>query len=111
MSDPDRYDVIIIGGFGHVGLPLGIVLADVGLKVGLYDIDETRRAAIEAGRMPFIEHDAEPVLKRVLGRSLHIVNSLSKVNRAEIVLITVGTPVDEYQIGRASCRERVYVLV
>jgi len=96
MSGHSVYDVIIIGGFGHVGLPLGIVLADVGLKVGLYDIDTSRRAAIEAGRMPFIEHDAEPVLKRVFGRSLHIVNSLSEVNRAEIVLITVGTPVDEY---------------
>lgn len=90
------YDVLIIGGFGHVGLPLGIVLADIGLRVGLYDIDASRRAVIESGLMPFIEHDAEPLLKRVLGKSLSIAESLSEVERADLVLITVGTPVDEY---------------
>ena len=96
MSDERRYNVIIIGGFGHVGLPLGIVLADVGLKVGLYDIDASRRATIESGRMPFIEHDAEPLLKRVLGKTLFISESLGDVGQAAVVLITIGTPVDEY---------------
>jgi len=96
MKDERLYDVIIIGGFGHVGLPLGIVLADVGLKVGLYDIDTSRGAVIEAGRMPFIEHDSEPILRRVLGKTLSIVTSLSEVKNADVVLITIGTPVDEY---------------
>lgn len=96
MSGAGRHDVIIIGGFGHVGLPLGIVLADVGLKVGLYDIDATRRAAIESGRMPFIERDAEPLLQRVLGKTLFIAESLSDVEQSEVLMITIGTPVDEY---------------
>ena len=96
MSGERRYDVIIIGGFGHVGLPLGIVLADLGLQVGLHDIDTGKRTIIEAGRMPFMEHDAEPVLRRVLGKTLSIVESLSDVQRSEIVMITIGTPVDEY---------------
>jgi UDP-N-acetyl-D-mannosaminuronic acid dehydrogenase len=96
MSGENGYDVNIIGGFGHVGLPLGIVLADVGLKVGLYDIDTNRRAIIRAGRMPFIEHDAEPLLNRVLGKTLFISESLSDVGQAAVVMITIGTPVDEY---------------
>lgn len=96
MSGERRYDVIIIGGFGHVGFPLGLVLADVGFEVGLYDIDTSRRGVIEAGSMPFIEHDAESILSRVLGRTLHITEDLSDIARAEMVLITVGTPVDEY---------------
>lgn len=96
MGGTYRHDVIIIGGFGHVGLPLGIVLADVGLNVGLCDIDTGRRATIEAGRMPFIEHDAEPLLQRVLGKTLSFAENLSDVQQSEIVMVTIGTPVDEY---------------
>src|SRR5688500_7242155 len=89
-------DVVIIGGFGHVGLPLGIALADAGANVGLYDVDDERRAAILSSRMPFIEHDAEPILRRVLNRTLHVVDDLSALARASVALITIGTPVDEY---------------
>ena len=34
------YDVCVVGGLGHVGLPLGISLADAGKQVVLYDINE-----------------------------------------------------------------------
>lgn len=96
MRADKRYDIIIIGGFGHIGLPLGIVLADVGLEVALYDIDQSKGAVIEAGRMPFIEHGAEPILRRVIGKTLHIAGSLSAITHTSLVLITIGTPVDEY---------------
>ena len=33
-----KYDIVIIGGLGHVGLPLGIVFANYGYKVCLNDI-------------------------------------------------------------------------
>ena len=35
-----KYDVCIFGGLGHVGLPLGIILANTGFKVLLYDKNE-----------------------------------------------------------------------
>jgi len=94
--DDLRYDVIIVGGFGHVGLPLGITLADGGFQVALYDIDQRKRPIIEAGHMPFLEHDAEPILKRVIGKTLHVVTNVSEVAQADVLLITVGTPIDEY---------------
>lgn len=96
MSTNNKYDVMIIGGLGHVGLPLGIVLADAGLQVALYDIDKSKRATIEAGEMPFIEHDAEPILKSVIGKTLHIANELGVMAHADVVVVTIGTPVDEY---------------
>jgi UDP-N-acetyl-D-mannosaminuronic acid dehydrogenase len=91
-----RLDVAVIGGFGHVGLPLGLMLADSGLRVGLYDIDQSKRTVIESGAMPFLEHDSEPVLKRVIGTTLHIVDSLEAAARAETVVVTIGTPIDEH---------------
>jgi UDP-N-acetyl-D-mannosaminuronic acid dehydrogenase len=93
---PSKLDVVIVGGFGHVGLPLGIVLADSGLQVALYDTDRSKRASIESGKMPFIEEGAEPLLQRVINKTLHISENIADVARARIVIVTVGTPIDEY---------------
>lgn len=90
------YDVIIIGGYGHIGLPMGIVLADTGLQVGLYDIDKSKEAMISAGQMPFLEYDAEPILQRTIGNTLHLVEDISEVANAKTIVITIGTPLDEY---------------
>lgn len=90
------YDVIIIGGYGHIGLPMGIVLADTGLQVGLYDIDKSKEPLISAGKMPFLEYDSEPILQRVIGKTLHLVGELSEVANAKTLVITIGTPLDEY---------------
>lgn len=35
-----KIPVAIFGGCGHIGLPLGILLADIGYQVSLFDINE-----------------------------------------------------------------------
>jgi UDP-N-acetyl-D-mannosaminuronic acid dehydrogenase len=90
------HDVVIVGGCGHVGLPLGIVLARSGASVALVDVDEDRKQAVRAGRMPFIEYGAEPLLQEVLGSTLEVVDDLDVVTGADYVVVTIGTPVDEY---------------
>lgn len=95
-SEPDRYDIVIIGGLGHVGLPLGLMWADAGLTVGAYDLDRAKAASVAEGRMPFLEYGAEPILERVRGRTFFLPADLSCVSRAKAVVITIGTPVDEY---------------
>ena len=92
-----KYDVVIIGGFGHVGLPMGIVLADAGLKVGLYDINADFRASIESGQMPFTEYGAEELLQRNIGETLFVVDDITECKQADYVIVTIGTPVDEYR--------------
>lgn len=91
-----QYDVAIIGGLGHVGLPLGIVFADQGLQVVLIDVDEQKHATLKTGKMPFAEHGAEPILQQVLDRTLHLDTRLEAVARSELVIVTIGTPIDEY---------------
>lgn len=92
-----QYDVLIIGGAGHIGLPLGLLLADKGVNVGLLDTDEERCAQIAAGKMPFLEFGADPVLERVVGKTLHISKGLQDIAASETVIITIGTPLDEYR--------------
>ena len=57
------HDVVIVGGLGHVGLPLGLALAEKGLKVCLNDKDSKNAELVKNGVMPFIEYGAEPILK------------------------------------------------
>jgi hypothetical protein len=57
-----RFDVCVVEGCGHVGLPLALTFAHRGLKVGVYDIDDRAVNLVRAGRMPFLERGAEPIL-------------------------------------------------
>lgn len=89
-------DVAIVGGCGHVGLPFGLVLANVGLKVALIDSDEERASTVRAGRMPFLEHGADDLLASTLGRTLSVVDGLDAAVDARWIVITIGTPVDDH---------------
>lgn len=89
-------DVVIIGGAGHVGLPLGLAFAEKGKKVLLYDINERVIEQVRRGEMPFIEYDAEPILKKVIGKTLTLSSDMRDVAKAKYVIVAIGTPVDEY---------------
>jgi len=92
-----EFDAAIVGGLGHVGLPLGIVFADKGLKVCLCDIDSKKAEIVKKGQMPFIEYGAEPILKKVLDSgNLSISLDNDCISKAKYVVIAIGTPVDEY---------------
>ena len=62
-------DAVVIGGCGHVGLPLAIALADRGASVLVYDVSETAVGLVNDGVLPFDEPEAGDKLKaaRLLG--------------------------------------------
>jgi UDP-N-acetyl-D-mannosaminuronic acid dehydrogenase len=97
MARPRDYDICIIGGAGHVGLPLALVFARAGQRVLIFDVNRKAMATIASGTMPFIEYGAEPLLASALreGR-LHFSSELQDIARAGTVVVAVGTPVDEY---------------
>jgi UDP-N-acetyl-D-mannosaminuronic acid dehydrogenase len=89
--------VVVIGGCGHVGLPLAIAFADKGTKVYSLDIDEEKIAKVNSGQMPFIEDGAELILQKVLANKNFLATSdKSIITSSEIVIVVVGTPVDEH---------------
>lgn len=91
------YDLIIIGGLGHVGLPLGIAFAEKGLKVCLYDIDKNKGEMVNKGQMPFIEYGAEEILGRVLkAGTLKVSFDIKDISKGKFIIVTIGTPVDEH---------------
>ena len=94
MSRP--LDVCVVGGCGHVGLPLAITFAQAGLVVGAYDINESSVARVRQGRMPFLEPGAESALREVVGRNFEVANDPGLISRARFVIVVIGTPVDEH---------------
>jgi UDP-N-acetyl-D-mannosaminuronic acid dehydrogenase len=99
MSSPriSLGEVAIVGGCGHVGLPLGLAFADRGLQVELVDKDEVACQQVNRGVLPFAEPGAAEVLGRVLtaGR-IRATTDPAAVAGAENVVVVIGTPIDEH---------------
>jgi UDP-N-acetyl-D-mannosaminuronic acid dehydrogenase len=90
-------DICVVGGAGHVGLPLSIVFAAQKQRVLIYDLNQNSMDVIRGGRMPFMEQGAEPLLKNALSKGLlAFTNRAEDVARAKTVVLTIGTPVDEF---------------
>lgn len=88
--------VSIIGGCGHVGIPLGIALASKGNEVKLVDINKQAIDSINNGELPFLEEGAEEYLDKILGKNLIATNNFEEVKHSEVVIFVTGTPVDEH---------------
>ena len=91
---PSKNKVTVVG-IGRVGLPLALVLADKGYEVIGADVDKARLNLISKGKLPFIEEGAEPLLKKYYGNRFTAVEKLgSSLEKSEIIIITLGTPID-----------------
>jgi len=90
-------DLTVVGGAGHVGIPLVLSFAAKGLTVNVNDLNLDSLAALESGRLPFIEYGAEELLKDALrdGR-LIFTSAPSDISASGPVIVTIGTPVDEF---------------
>jgi len=89
--------VAVIGGCGHVGLPLAALNAHVGRSTFIYDVDEAAIARIQRAEAPFIERGLEEILGQVLDSGHLELSSHPRVlSDARYVVLVVGTPVDRY---------------
>lgn len=92
-----HFDVAVVGGAGHVGTPLSIVLAWKGLRTLVLDRNEGAMALLRAGRVPFIEDGAEPLLQDALTRNmLGFSTQPEDIAGVPVVIVTIGTPIDEF---------------
>lgn len=90
-------NIVVVGGCGHVGLPLSLALASKGKSVVAFDLNLDSVSLVNQGTMPFFEEGAEQVLKKVLANK----NFCASINpadiaQADVVVVVIGTPVDEH---------------
>jgi len=91
----NKNNICVIGGAGHVGAPLGLVLSSKGYKVTLIDKDKKNIKNINQGIMPFLEEGSTKLLKKViLKRKIFATEKLSEVKKSKYIIICIGTPVN-----------------
>ena len=96
-SPTQMTDIVIIGGCGHVGLPLGLAFAKAGKKVVALDIDAQKVTETNQGRMPFLDKGADELLLEVRRNGMFEATTDADVIRsADTVITVIGTPLDEH---------------
>ncbi len=90
-------DVGVIGGAGHIGLPLALTFADCGLKTVIVDTARDKVQMVRDGIMPFEETGAAELLQRVLRHNtLMATETPEALADCRYVVCIIGTPVDEH---------------
>lgn len=90
-------EIAIVGGAGHVGLPLALSFAEAGKRVLVHDLNARALGEIAAGRMPFTEAGGAALLKKALARRrLSFTGDAADLPPSGAVIVTIGTPVDEF---------------
>jgi UDP-N-acetyl-D-mannosaminuronic acid dehydrogenase len=93
---PFARDVVVIGGCGHVGLPLAIAFASRGLRVGIFDLSESAVARVNSAKMPFAEPGATSALESAIAAGNLVASTdAAIVGTGEHVVVVIGTPVGE----------------
>jgi UDP-N-acetyl-D-mannosaminuronic acid dehydrogenase len=95
--DDADLDLVVLGGGGHVGLPLSLAFARAGLRVGIFDTNQATLDLIGGGRMPFKEEGADDLLRELLPTGRLVLDASPQILcRTQQIVVVIGTPVDEF---------------
>ena len=88
--------VAVVGGAGHVGLPLSLVIAESGLETIVIDINEEKINSIRNGEFPFVERGGQELLDKSKDFPISYTTEYSVLKECDVIILTIGTPIDEY---------------
>jgi len=94
QSTLEGFNVGVVGA-GYVGLVTGALLAYIGNRVTLVDVDPDRVADLEEGELPIYEPGLEELMAKNPERMRFTAELASVVRSADIVFIAVSTPPDD----------------
>ena len=100
---------VAIVGAGYIGSVLAAVLAENGAEVIALDINENIVEKINLGKSPVEEPGLEDLIfKNVKVGRLKASNDISKISEADVILLTVGTPLsDDGSINKEALRNAI----
>ena len=91
---PKSKTISIIGGAGHIGLPLSIMFSEKKYNVNIIDINLKNLKLIQSGKSPFQEKNIEKKISKQLktGR-LSFSKNISSINESKFIILCIGTPI------------------
>ncbi|MBW1989988.1 MAG: nucleotide sugar dehydrogenase [Deltaproteobacteria bacterium] len=85
------FEAGIVGGCGHAGLPLALVLANAGVPVLAYDTDAVAVRKVAGGAMPFLEAGGDEALAAAMASgNLTVSCSPEKLSSCRFVILVVN---------------------
>ena len=87
-----------IVGLGYVGLPTALSLCEAGSSVIGLDVDQDRLRRIVEGDVDVSPRDRGRLHDAVAAADLQLTHDESALERADVVIVCVPTPVDEHQV-------------
>lgn len=81
---------IALIGLGYVGLPLGYYFAKAGFDVIGFDVSERRLEELREGK-----DSTEEIGSRITEVAIHYTSNPSDLQKADMIIVTVPTPVNE----------------
>ena len=90
-----KRQISIIGGAGHVGFPLGLVLSSKGFNVKLVDTNRENIKKINSGKIPFLEDGAQQLLGKMLKKKkINATTDYNQIRLSKYIIVCIGTPID-----------------
>ena len=87
-------NIVVVGGCGHVGLPLCVALANADYDVVAFDISKSAIEKVNSGTPPFWEPDLEDQLILAISRGFKAVSNPESIKSSDVIIVIVGTPLD-----------------
>jgi UDP-N-acetyl-D-mannosaminuronic acid dehydrogenase len=89
-------NIVVVGGCGHVGLPLAVALASSLHDVVAFDISEGAVRDVNSGKAPFCEPGLDDALVEVISSGFTASLNPEVIEVASIVIVVIGTPIDSH---------------
>lgn len=87
-------NITVVGGCGHVGLPLSVALANSGNSVTAFDISIVAVDKVNLGAAPFWEPFLDDALSIALEKGFKATPESACIKTSDLVIVIVGTPLD-----------------
>lgn len=86
--------IVVVGGCGRVGLPLGLAFAEAAqFDIFLLDSDEEKVEKFNQKKAPFFEPGVDDLIDKHVGKTVVATSDNACVRGADCVIVAIGTPV------------------
>ena len=89
-----KRNISIIGGAGHIGFPLGLILCSKGFKVSLIDKNKNNIKKINNGEVPFLEENSKKLLTDMIKKKrIYATDQINEISKSKYIIICISTPI------------------
>lgn len=87
----NKFKVSVVGGAGHIGLPLSLFISSFGHDVTIIDTNQKVLEGLKGGNLPFYEEGLDKYLKKAQKNNIKLSKNNQDISKSDFVIITLGS--------------------